>query len=369
MTSVRAGLAAAADQDLIRWTRDERNPVIASPPPGEVVRAFRDHSAWRAGSTWHQVVGGGLQDRGGALFLYRSADLRNWQYAGIFAAAADYGLEGVIWECPDVFALGDTVVVVVSVWDGQVPYAMWMTGQAAGDRFTPRVTGRCDAGHRYYAPQSLTLADGRRVAFGWLRESVGELDGRDRSRVGVMSLPRELHLDGRGSLQARPVRELDTARREVLITRAIEGRGVAGMKVSAQAASATEIDLTPVHGEATAVRLRLTGLGCADVEIRATADSVEITEGGRMLTAVSPAPRHAGSPAGRVGQLRAYYDGGILEVYGSPAGPAAVICDRRGAYDSVDVEVSGRPGDPGCAASLTAWSCGRTPQTPPARRC
>ena len=71
-------LAAAADRDLIRWTRYEHNPVITSPPPGEAVRAFRDHSAWRAGTTWYQVVGGGLQDRGGALFLYRSADLRKW---------------------------------------------------------------------------------------------------------------------------------------------------------------------------------------------------------------------------------------------------------------------------------------------------
>jgi beta-fructofuranosidase len=360
----RPCLAAAADQDLIRWTRYERNPVIASPPPGQKVRAFRDHSAWRAGSTWYQVVGGGLPDRGGALFLYRSADLRTWQYTGIFAAAADHGLDGEIWECPDVFAFGDTVVVVVSVWNGQAQYAMWMTGQVAGEMFTPHVTGRCDSGHRYYAPQSLTLADGRRIAFGWLQESVGELNGQDRSRVGVMSLPRELYLDQSGSLRARPVRELDTARREMVISRAIEDRGAVGLKLSPQAASATEIDLTPVRGEAAAVGLRLTGLGCADVEIRATADSVEITEGGRALTAARPAPGHRGSPARRVDQVRAYYDGGILEVYSSLAGPAAAICDRRGAYDSVSVEISSRPGEPACATRFTAWSCGRTRAAP-----
>jgi beta-fructofuranosidase len=349
-------LAVASDQDLIRWARYERNPVIARPPSGEAVTAFRDHSAWRAGSTWYQVVGGGLHDRGGALFLYRSADLRNWEYLGIFAAAADYGLDGVIWECPDVFTLDDTVVVVVSVWDGKATYPMWMTGQIAGDTFIPHVTGRCDSGHRYYAPQSLTLADGRRVAFGWLQESVGELADRDRSRVGVMSLPRELCLDGNGSLRARPARELDTARHEILLAQAIEGRGTADLKVSARAAHATEIDLDPVRGEAAMVRLRLAGLGCADIQIRVTADSVEITEGRRPLTTVSPAPRSVDS---RVGQVRAYYDGGILEVYSLQGGPAAVICDRRGTYHSVDVEVSSRPGEPRCTASVTAWSCGR----------
>jgi beta-fructofuranosidase len=127
------------------------------------------------------VVGGSLEGRGGALFLYRSADLRNWQYVGVFAVAADYGLEGAIWECPDVFALGDTVVVVVSVNHGQALYAMWMTGEVAGHRFVPRAIGRCDSGHRYYAPQSLTLTDGRRVAIGWLRENLDELDAADRT--------------------------------------------------------------------------------------------------------------------------------------------------------------------------------------------
>jgi hypothetical protein len=128
------------------------------------------------------------------------------------------------------------------------------------------------------------------------------------------------------------------------------------MKLSARAAHATEIDLDPVRGEAAMVRLRLAGLGCADIQIRVTADSVEITEGRRPLTTVSPAPRSVDS---RVGQVRAYYDGGILEVYSLQGGPAAVICDRRGTYHSVDVEVSSRPGEPRCTASVTAWSCGR----------
>lgn len=356
-------LAAASDQDLIRWTRYERNPVIVSPPPGEAITAFRDHSAWWAGSTWHQVVGGGLHDKGGALFLYRSPDMRNWEYVGIFAAAADHGLDGVIWECPDVFALGEVVVVIVSVWDGQAKHAMWMTGQVAGDTFIPHVTGRCDSGHRYYAPQSLTLADGRRIAFGWLQESAGELADRDRSRVGVMSLPRELRLDGSGSLRARPARELDTARHEILLTQAIEGRGTAGLELSARAAHATEIDLDPVRGEAAMVRLRLAGLGCADIQIRVTADSVEITEGRRLLTAVSPPPLPPSADS-QVGQVSAYYDGGILEVYSPQAGPAAVICDRRGTYHCLDVEVSSRPGKPSCTASVTAWSCGRARADP-----
>jgi beta-fructofuranosidase len=345
-------LAEAADQDLICWTRDPGNPVIASPPPGETVKAFRDHSAWRAGSTFYQVVGGGLEDRGGALFLYRSADLRNWQYAGVFAAAADHGLDGVIWECPDVFVLGDTTVVVVSVWDGQPPYAMWMTGQVTGQRFIPRQVGRCDGGHRYYAPQSLTLADGRRVAFGWLRECLGELTGPDKTRVGAMSLPRELFLDSSGSLRARPAGELDSARRETLLDRTVDGHGTASLTLSARAAHATEISLTPA-GRADVVGLRLTDPDGPDgqVHVRVTAGGIEITEGRRRLTE----PAAAIGADVPVGQVRAYYDGGILEVYSPPAAAAAVICRRDGRYDRVEAEIAGRPG----RARLTVWSCGR----------
>src|SRR5581483_1060317 len=314
-------LAEAADQDLIRWTRDPGNPVIAGPPPGEAVLAFRDHSAWRHGPVWYQVIGGGLADRGGALFLYRSADLRTWEYLGVWAAAADYGLDGAIWECPDVFVLGDTTVVVVSVCDGQPPRVMWMTGQVSGNRFVPRASGRCDGGHRYYAPQSLTLADGRRLAFGWIRESLDELAGPDRSRVGVMSLPRELFLDGDGALRSRPARELDRARQAVIFAGQVHGHGSAEIALSARAA---EFSITPAGRDVTAVGLRLAGPDGADVRIQVSAESIEITEGDRRLTEAAAAPRGDGA-ARAVGQVRVYYDGGIIEVFSPPATAAAVI--------------------------------------------
>ena len=351
-------LAVADGWDLIRWTHYERNPVIAGPPPGEAVLAFRDHSAWWSDSMWYQVVGGGLADRGGALFLYRSPDLREWQYMGLFLTGADHGLEGAIWECPDVFVLGDTMVVVISVLNAEPAHAMWMAGPITRGPFVPRVSGRCDSADRYYAPQSLTLTDGRRVAFGWLQERLDELTGSDRSRVGVMSLPRELYLDANGLLRSRPARELDGARREALVTQLVHARGVVDLKLSARAAHATELMITPVHGEVVALGLRLVGPGGEDVAIRVTAGGVQITEGTRALTPARPVPPGADTSGDPVGQVSVYYDGGILEVYSSSASPAAVICNRHGTYDGIDVEVSSRPGAPPGTASITAWSSG-----------
>jgi beta-fructofuranosidase len=249
-------------------------------------------------------------------------------------------------------------VVVVSVLDGRPPYAMWMTGRVSGQRFVPKAHGRCDGGHRYYAPQSLWMADGRRVAFGWLRECAGELTGQDRTRVGVMSLPRELFVDGSGSLQSRPARELDGARRDVLLDRLVHGRGTADLTLCARAADATEISLTPVGRDVTAVALRLAGPDGADVQIRVAPGGVEISEGGRRLTEAVTSP---GASAEPVGQVRVYYDGGILEVFSPPAAAAAVICRRDGGYDRMEAEISVRPGAAPGRASLTAWSSGRPP--------
>jgi beta-fructofuranosidase len=345
--------AEAADPDLITWVRDPGNPVITAPPRGEAVRVFRDHCVWRDGPTWCQVVGGGLADRGGALFLYRSADLRNWQYAGVFAAAADHGLDGAIWECPDVFFLDGVAVVVVSVCDGRPPWVMWMTGQICGQRFVPRASGRADGGHRYYAPQSLTLADGRRVAFGWIREGLGELRGPDRSRVGVMSLPRELFTDSGGALQSRPARELDQARREVILSRAVPGSGPARVPLSARSGRAAEFSLVPAGEDVTGLGLRLAGPGVPDVQVQVRPGSIEITEGGRRLTEAAPP-----AGGGTVGEVRAYYDGGILEVFSAPATSAAVICRRDGVYDQVDVSVTGGSAASPAWARLTAWRSG-----------
>jgi beta-fructofuranosidase len=354
-------LAEATSTDLTSWKRYGGNPVIASPPPGEAVTAFRDHCAWWADSMWYQVVGGGLQDRGGAMFLYRSADLLTWEYVGEFAVASDHGLPGSVWECPDVFAINDTVVAVVSVWDANPPYPMWMTGHVAGHKFIPHAAGRCDSGFRYYAPQSLTMDDGRRIQFGWLQERVDELTGDDRARVGVMSLPRELYLDTHASLRSRPASELDGARRDILITRHVTGHGKVPVSLSARGPYATEIGITTIRNTVTALRLRLTGHGREDVEITATPDAIRVTEGQRALTTAASAKESSES---QVSQVRVFYDGGVLEVYSSAGTAAAVICDRHASYDLAEIELFAPAGAPAGAVRVTAWACGQDHQNP-----
>jgi beta-fructofuranosidase len=355
-------LASAADPGLISWSPAAHNPVIADWPPEPGVLAFRDHAAWHDGAAWYQVIGGGLAGRGGALFLYRSPDLRSWQYQGIFAAAADHGLPGQIWECPDVFALGRTSVVIVSACDDGPPHPVWMTGQISDGRFTPGASGRCDGGDRYYAPQSLPVPGGRRIAIGWLRESLDELTGQDRTRVGAMSLPRETYLQG-ANVRFRPARELDRARGQKLADVIIDGQGELDVGLSARARSAAELRVAPVRGAAGAIELRLRGAGCDDVEIRARPGDISVHEGERRLAGNVGGPGPATVPVLADGPVTLYYDQGILEVYGAAAPPAAVVCNRDGRYDRLGVSLrplSGADPDSG-AVRITGWSSGRRP--------
>ena len=171
----------------------------------------------------------------------------SWRYLGIFAAAADHGLPGPVWECPDVFTIDGTAVVIVSVAEPGTPYAIWMTGDITGGRFQPRASGRCDGGDRYYAPQSLSLPAGRRIGIGWLRETPDELAGPDRTRVGAMSLPRELYLEA-GDCAAGPSASLTARGRERLAGQVIEGHGTVSLTLSARERSAAELRVTPARG-------------------------------------------------------------------------------------------------------------------------
>lgn len=104
---------AVGSADLLSWSKIPQNPVIAAPPAGVDITAYRDHCVWREGSIWRQLVGSGIRGRGGTAFLYESRDLRSWEYVGpLFIGDASQGdpaetdWTGTMWECVDLFRAG-----------------------------------------------------------------------------------------------------------------------------------------------------------------------------------------------------------------------------------------------------------------------
>lgn len=195
----------ANDPDLVHWTNYEGNPVIANPPEGYDQHDFRDHSIWREGDTWYQVIGAGIEGVGGAAALYRSTDLYNWEYLHPLSSG-ELERDGAIWECPDFFALGDKHVLIYS----PLPqcYAVYNVGEYRDHKFVAQATYQLDFPAYFYAPQSFTDDQGRRIMFGWIKEGRSVDAQIEAEWSGVMTLPRLMELGPDGLIHFKPAPEV-----------------------------------------------------------------------------------------------------------------------------------------------------------------
>ncbi|PWJ54134.1 beta-fructofuranosidase [Quadrisphaera granulorum] len=239
--------AVASDASLVAWQVDDE-PVIADwPTLDPPLTDWRDHAVLPLGGDGGdgdggqgllQVVAAGTagHDGAGRLLAYTSSDpeLRAWTYDGVFLDAAAAGLDAHVFECPDVFTADGGELVVVLSWyskdaDAELHHssgALWLTGRLEQDddggarragaaRFVPQRRGVLDLGSRFYAPQSYTAQDGRRIAFGWLRtQDDPAIVGR--SSVGAQSLPRRWSVVGR-RLHQTPTAEITDLAGDVVV--------------------------------------------------------------------------------------------------------------------------------------------------------
>ena len=360
---------ATSDDEMRTWQKYAGNPVITAPPAGLDLIGFRDHSAWKEGDTWYQVIGAGIHGVGGAALLYRSRDLIVWEYlqplcTGDKTSTAPVWT-GSMWECPDFFAAGDKHVLTVSVWDeGRLHYPAYAIGRYAGHRFTPERQGFVDFGRCFYAPQSTTDAQGRRVMWGWLREARNDAAQRAAGWSGVISLPRILSIRPDGALGMAPASELEALRRNHRRWTALRVTPTAAHLLDDVRGDALEIGAEwEPGGDATAYGIRL----------RCSPDNAEETlvvydRGARRLlldrtrSSLSADVLHdtQGGPLeladGEPLQLRIFLDRSVLEVY---ANGRACLTERvyPTRADSLGLDLFARGGD-ATLRELNVWEMG-----------
>lgn len=207
--------AVAEDHDLLRWTKDPANPLMTydtHPDPAyDQEKVWRDPDIWREGDHWHMLLASAWQTGGGAVPLYVSADLRQWQYAGCFYQTDLFSY----LEYPHFFHLEGKDILMTSV--GEVGTTVYDVGQVVDGVFHSEGQTRYDA---TLSCGGKTLLDdrGRRICMSWiLEDKYGSPLHTDPRLVGagwagVMSLPRVLHLADDGSLRQLPAEELQTLR-------------------------------------------------------------------------------------------------------------------------------------------------------------
>jgi sucrose-6-phosphate hydrolase len=205
-------------------TYEKQGPVILLPEgyTGHV----RDPKVWQHDGMWYMVLAAQSLNLKGKVLLYRSADLQQWELRGEIAGTHLNGLKefGYMWECPDLFAMGDQDVLLCcpqGLAAEKYQYLnLYQCGYFVGKldyeqtRFPHGEFHELDLGFEFYAPQTTQTADGRRLLFGWL----GLPDDNELAQptvqygwVDCMTCPRELTLRN-GILCQQPVKELQQLR-------------------------------------------------------------------------------------------------------------------------------------------------------------
>ena len=234
---------AFGDGELLNWQKYEQNPVARWPKDLNVIRnAYRDPYVWREDDTWYQVVVTAFDDRGQAL-LYRSQDLKTWDYLHplipqeLRDALSD---EGSIWECPNFFALGDKHVLIVSLAGECLQYPVAFIGEYRDYQFYPESMGRVDHGyHCFYAPLTMRDDQGRMLMWGWLQEQRSGEAQLSASWSGMISPPRVLSLEN-NTLKSEPIEELKSLRQEHFQVEKLEfGKGLKKLDLKGRALELT----------------------------------------------------------------------------------------------------------------------------------
>lgn len=209
----------AESADGIHFDKWETNPVIdrSMLPDGASIYEFRDPKVEKTADGYRVILASQGSD-GGQLLCYTSKDLCKWEYAGVYAdQLADMS------ECPDVFELnGKNVVIVCEMGADAALYGapqvtLYTTGHEESGAFhAEKPLKLVDQGLDFYAPQTMLTPDGRRVLIGWALSwsHIMPTHTLGHGWAGMMTLPRECTLDENGMLCQKPIRELQTLRRD-----------------------------------------------------------------------------------------------------------------------------------------------------------
>ena len=307
----------AVSRDGTTFVKYPGNPVLAH-PPADSTHHFRDPKVWRHEDHWYMVLGNGAQDGAGRALLYRSSDLRAWEYLGVLAESD--GSTGFMWECPDLFELDGRHVLLLSPMGistslgGTQPefHAGSLIGSFdyATHRLTHEAYAEMDHGHDFYAVQTMRTPDGRRVAVGWMKACESGMSERRDGWAGALTVPRELHLTADDRLTMQPVAELELLRRTVVLAASMPVDGVLDTGVSVGAADILiDMDLSGSAARQVGFELVAGGASVVRVVLDRVAEQLVLDRGG------VDGIRRATLDAGDRLQLRIYVDRSSIEVF------------------------------------------------------
>lgn len=251
-------------EDGIHFSNKEE-VISFSEYPEEFTCHIRDPKVWKENGKYFMVLGGRLKGDKGAVLVYESGDLKEWKLLRTITTPEVFGY---MWECPDYFELDGEKILSVSP-QGLTREEFRFQNIYQSGYFILKEDGSVDVkdfrewdmGFDFYAPQTFTDVQGRRILIGWMgMPDVDEEYVNKTIEEGwqhCLTVPRELKLKD-GKILQYPVKELENLRKEK----------------------------TVLNDENSAVELRVEvneGFDLILEEIALTGSSFQISMGGQML--------------------------------------------------------------------------------------
>ena len=233
--SGRNQIALAQDDNLETWSKSyPLEPTIRPGQDGGKIANW-DPDAWLDGDNYY-ALSGGSPGSGKPPTLFKSADLKHWDYLGIFL---DHDMPDVQKDedvsCPNFFKIGNKHMLLCISHNLGCRYYL---GDWKNEKFVPEFHARMTwHGKNFFAPESLLAKDGRRVMWAWLLELPIE-------PTGVQSLPRELSLPQDGVLRIKPLRELESLRYDGRQEQDIGVKNDAAYRLNGIGGNALELEVT-----------------------------------------------------------------------------------------------------------------------------
>ncbi|WP_027340724.1 glycoside hydrolase family 32 protein [Halonatronum saccharophilum] len=214
----------ASSEDGIEFKKED-DPVIKEQPEGYTAH-FRDPKVWKEGDYWYMVIGAQTIEEEGRVLLYRSKDLKSWEYINIIGGSNynGFGYFGYMWECPDLFSLkGKDVLIFLPQGleaKGDLYNNIYQAGYVIGNldynsgEYSYGEFIELDRGFDFYATQTTLDDKGRRLLIGWmgLPEEDHKYIEREEGWIHSMTIPRVLDLKNNKLIQ-KPIEELKELRK------------------------------------------------------------------------------------------------------------------------------------------------------------
>jgi beta-fructofuranosidase len=325
--SGRNQIAIAEDDQLEKWSAPMAlEPKVRPDQDGSKIANW-DPDAWIDGG-YYYALSGGSPGSGKPPTLFKSPDLKYWEYLGLFLTKdmPDVKPDEDI-SCPNFFKIGGKdMLLCISHTLG----CRYYLGEWKNERFTPDFHARMNwHGWDYFAPESVLTPDGRRVMWAWC--NVGY------PQSGIQSLPRELSLPEDGVLRIKPLRELETLRYDGKSESNITLRSDVPHKLRELAGDALELMITFQPGTAKEFGVKVYcdrhGGNGFPIAIEPVAKVLRL---GAMRV---PFELRAGEPAG----FRIYLDRNLIEVFVNER--QAAVASHRYAAGNVAISLFSGGGD------------------------